>query len=48
MVRGVGGERGLRPELARVTIARRIAAITLAVWKGGEVFDAKKLIRLAA
>jgi len=41
-------ERGLRPELARVTIARRIAAITLAVWKSGEVFDAEKLIRLAA
>lgn len=41
-------ERGLRPELARVTIARRIAAITLAVWKSGEVFDAERLIRPAA
>jgi len=40
--------RGLRPELARVTIARRIAAITLAVWKSGEVFDAEKLIRPTA
>ena len=38
-------ERGLRPELARVTIARRIAAITLAVWKSGEAFDADKLIK---
>ncbi len=37
-------ERGLRPELARVTIARRIAAITLAVWKSSEVFKAEKLI----
>jgi len=41
-------ERGLRPELARVTIARRIAAITLAVWKSGEAFDAEKLIRPTA
>ena len=36
--------RGLRPELARVTVARKIAAITLAVWKKGEAFDAGKLI----
>ena len=41
-------ERGLRPELARVTVARRIAAITLAVWKRGEAFDAGKLIGQAA
>jgi transposase len=41
-------ERGLRPELARVTVARKIAAITLAVWKSGEAFDADKLIRHAA
>lgn len=40
--------RGLRPELARVTVARRIAAITLAVWKAGAAFDAGKLIRQAA
>jgi transposase len=40
--------RGLRPELARVTVARRIAAITLAVWKRGEAFDAGKLLRPAA
>jgi len=38
-------ERGLRPELARVTIARRIAAVTLAVWKSGEAFDPEKLIK---
>jgi transposase len=41
-------ERGLRPELARVTIARRIAAVTLAVWKSGEAFDADKLIKHGA
>lgn len=40
--------RGLRPELARVTVARKIAAITLAVWKSGETFDADKLIKHAA
>ena len=27
--------KGLRPELARVTMARKIAAVTLAVWKSG-------------
>lgn len=35
----------MRPELARVIIARKIAAITLAVWKRGAVFDANKLIK---
>jgi len=39
--------RGLRPELARVTVARKIAAITLAVWKKGEAFDVDKLIKHA-
>jgi transposase len=39
--------RGLRPELARVTMARKIAAITLAVWKAGESFEAGKLISQA-
>ena len=40
--------RGLRPELARVTMARKIAAITLAVWKAGESFEASRLIHQAA
>jgi transposase len=40
--------RGLRPAPASVTVARRIAAITLAVWKRGEAFDAGKLIGHAA
>jgi hypothetical protein len=40
--------RGLRPELARVTIARRIAALTLSVWKRGEAFDAGRLSKQAA
>jgi transposase len=40
--------RGLRPELARVTVARRIAAITLAVWKTGAAFDAGQVSGQAA
>lgn len=37
----------MKPELARVTLARKIAAITLAVWKKGEGFDADKLMHQA-
>jgi transposase len=40
--------RGLRPELARVTMARKIAAITLAVWKAGADFEGSKLLGQAA
>jgi hypothetical protein len=35
--------RGMRPELARVTLARKLAAITLHVWKTGEHYDPAKL-----
>src|SRR6185503_20294488 len=35
--------RGLREELARVTLARKLAAITLHVWKRGERYDPVKL-----
>jgi len=35
--------KGMREELARVTLARKIVAITLKVWKKGEAFDAAKL-----
>jgi transposase len=35
--------KGQRPEIARLTVARKIAAITLAVWKKAEGFDANKL-----
>ena len=31
--------RGMRPELARLTIARKIASIVLAIWKKGVLFD---------
>jgi transposase len=33
--------KGMKPELARVTLARKIAAITLTLWKEGECFDAR-------
>ena len=35
--------KGTRPEMARLTLARKIAAITLIVWKKGVSFDAKHL-----
>jgi hypothetical protein len=35
--------KGIRPEMARLTLARKIAAITLVVWKKGVSFDAQHL-----
>jgi transposase len=35
--------KGIRPEMARLTLARKIAAITLTVWKKGVCFDAQYL-----
>jgi transposase len=35
--------RGIRAEMARLTLARKIAAIALRIWKKGETFDPKKL-----
>jgi transposase len=37
--------KGMKPELARVTLARKIAAITLTLWKKGECFDARYVKR---
>ena len=37
--------RGMKPHLARLTLARKIAAITLLVWKKGVCFDAEHLKR---
>ena len=34
---------GMRSEMARLTLARKIAAIALTLWKKGEAFDPKKL-----
>ena len=38
-------ERGMREELARVTLARKLAAVTLHVWKTGEPYDPTKLTK---
>lgn len=35
--------RGVNDELAKVTLARKIAAVALRLWKNGETFEAKKL-----
>jgi hypothetical protein len=35
--------KGMRPEMARLTLARKIATIVLIVWKKGVSFDAKHL-----
>src|SRR5260370_26462566 len=34
---------GLDPSLARLTIARQLAAITLAIWKRGEQFNQERM-----
>jgi len=40
--------KGMKPALARLTLARKIAAITLTLWKKGEGFDPEKLKPQAA
>lgn len=40
--------KGMQPEMARLTLARKIAAITLIIWKKGETFDAQHLTSQAA
>ncbi len=40
--------RGMKPSLARLTLARKIAAITLLVWKKGVCLDAEHLKQQAA
>jgi transposase len=40
--------KGIRPEMARLTLARKIAAITLHLWKKGVHFDAQYLKPQAA
>src|SRR6202162_5169966 len=40
--------KGMKPQLARVTIARKIAAITLTLWKKGGRFDAGYMKQQAA
>ena len=41
-------KKGMRPEMARLTLARKIAAITLHVWKKGEPFEAEYVKSQAA
>jgi len=41
-------EKGMRPTMARLTLARKIAAISLTLWKKGVKFDPKQLHRQAA
>jgi transposase len=40
--------KGMRPPMARLTLARKIATISLIVWKKGERFDAERLKGQAA
>ena len=40
--------KGMKPEMARLTLARKIAAITLTLWKKEERFDAAQLKPQAA
>jgi transposase len=40
--------KGMQPEMARLTLARKIAAITLAIWRKGDRFDANHLNAQAA
>jgi transposase len=36
-------DEGTKPNLAKLTLARQIAAITLALWRSGETYDPKRL-----
>src|SRR5438105_519254 len=40
--------KGIKPTMVRLTLARKIAAITLTLWKKGENFDVEKLKAQAA
>ena len=41
-------DKGMKPEMARLTLARKIAAIALTLWKKEERFDAEQLKPQAA
>jgi transposase len=40
--------RGMRPEMARLSVARKLASITLAVWKSGGKYQAERVNKEAA
>lgn len=39
--------KGIRPEMARLTVARKLVAVTLTLWKKGEKYDPEKLNQAA-
>jgi transposase len=41
-------EKGIAPEMARLTVARKIAGIVLILWKRGELFDGKVMLKMTA
>jgi len=41
-------DKGMQPEMARLTLARKIAAIALKIWKKGEAFDQQQVKSQAA
>jgi hypothetical protein len=40
--------KGMRAELAHLSVARKLAAAVLAVWKSGGVFDERRIMKAAA
>ena len=40
--------RGMREEMARLTVARKLSATTLRIWKSGEVFDGRRVMMTAS
>lgn len=40
--------KGITAALARLTVTRKLAAVTLAIWKRGETFDAERAVKRAA
>ena len=40
--------KGIREEMARLSVARKLAATVLAVWKSGESYDEQRILRKAA
>jgi transposase len=40
--------KGASPQMARLTLARKIAAVALTIWKKGEAFKAEKFVKLTA
>ena len=40
-------DKGIRPEMARLTVARKLVAVTLTLWKKGEKYDSARLNQAA-